>query len=1299
MKTILATLLMALTTLTLNAQLSGTYTIGATGDYASIAAATNDLNTVGVSGSVEFNILTGTYNEAINLSNIPGSSELNAVTFRSSALDRDSVKLRVNSSSLFGTVHMDDAGYVTVEHLTLERYDDGGNEGKAVVLNNGTHHITIDNCRIIGIEIFSDIQSMNVIYTESESGVNPAINNIVISNNKILKGNIGLSITGTDVAEAITVKGNSFSEQFFAGAWLDNTKNCNISGNEILVPVDGNGERYGFYVENSIANGSPFTIQKNKIYNTSKVASVKYSAITINQCNGNSLGKFLIANNFIQLDGNNNMHGVDIDQSHYISMIHNTIKVKSTSVDLGSPMKLDKQAQSSSNIEILNNIFYNSTGRPAIWVFDQNVIVNSDYNDFYTEGGDIAYEGTKGWLSALGNWQAETGFDLNSVTLDPMFVADLDPHVTNSLLDGKGYFYSAVPSDIDNDLRSITKPDIGADEFLLGVLGNDTLVFYGDTIILDAGIYGMDYQWEPNGETTQTIQVTEGGTYIVHVRDAFGELIGSDTVVINFELYLELGGDTLVFFGDTITLDAGVLGMQYLWKPSGETTQTIQVTEGGVYIVHIRNTYGELLGADTIEITLNPELIVDLTSTQASCEEICNGTVKVAASGGAPPYTYIWTDMQTADSISTCAGAISVTVTDNVNCFIVKEIEVGIDPNQMLITTDIYNSNCETGDGAIAVTMTGGTPPYIYLWSTGADGDSIANLFAGTYILTVTDAKGCPKELSIIVEDLNAPEITFFGKKLSCYGTNDGSATVDASGGASPYTYLWSDSLSQTTEAIYDLAAGEYSVTVTDNLNCKAIKTIMIQQPDPLMALINSYKHVKCCAYCDANATVTVTGGTVPYTYYWSNEQTMEQAVDLCAGHYGVTVMDLNNCIDSTSITITEPDSIIITCSITSANYGLCDGTICVSVEDGNSPYCCSWGNGYIGDTITDMCAGVYEVIITDADSCSVTKAFEVDEMASSVVQGGILTSISAITDSMLMVELYQVSDTSKMKLYTSAYVVDGLNFSLINIIGGTYILKVKVLDSLLSKQLSSTYYGDEHYWENADVIIIGSEDTITIDVAMFELPEIIEGEADIAGTLTYAGNGNAKFTRLVGEPVPGADIYIEENEAPVSYTVSDAYGWYQTEKLPINKTYTFRIDIPGIPMRSTHTITLTKADTTYGGLNFVVDTTAGNEGIYAVAGTTAISTKDNDFILELYPNPFKYELNIYYKLINHELVTVEIYDQLNRKVVTIINEQQQVGEYNYIIDRNQYSLKSGNYFLKVQVGEQAFVRKIILLE
>ncbi|MEZ4824682.1 MAG: gliding motility-associated C-terminal domain-containing protein [Bacteroidia bacterium] len=336
----------------------------------------------------------------------------------------------------------------------------------------------------------------------------------------------------------------------------------------------------------------------------------------------------------------------------------------------------------------------------------------------------------------------------------------------------------------------------------------------------------------------------------------------------------------------------------------------------GTYTVYVKDHF-DCPDSLTVQIVEpSPVNIAVVNTKDADCFETPSGSITVAGSGGTQPYVFSADTAQTFVSSPTIsnlpAGVYTIILQDANGC--TAETTAQIDePTKLLGEIDVTELRCRGDSNAVATAMiTGGVPPYTYDWTTGATTQTVTNLPAGNYVVLVTDANDC--QISVSTEVIGPPLFVFdttFYTDVTCFGATDGSAFTQAAGGLPPYIYTWSNGGDN--QAIYDLAAGEYVVTVTDTNNCIIKDTVTISQPDPIEIEIVDIED----AFCNLDngaATVQATGGIPGYTYTWRTNPPQEgqTASNLFGfpfgGPYTVTVTDSNNCVQTLDVTVGTQD-------------------------------------------------------------------------------------------------------------------------------------------------------------------------------------------------------------------------------------------------------------------------------------------------------------------------------------------------------------------------------------------------------
>jgi gliding motility-associated-like protein len=280
-------------------------------------------------------------------------------------------------------------------------------------------------------------------------------------------------------------------------------------------------------------------------------------------------------------------------------------------------------------------------------------------------------------------------------------------------------------------------------------------------------------------------------------------------------------------------------------------------------------------------------------------------------------------------------------------------------------------------NGMIDLTVSSGTTPFTYSWSNGADTEDISGLEPGQYSVTVSDFFGCSETISASISQPTELLLSAVFQNISCNGFSDGLIDATVSGGVLPYTYSWSNGAD--TEDISDLAAGQYGLTVTDFNGCEKTISITLTEPEILAASATSIDAT--CSSNDGLIDLTVTGGTTPFSYEWSNGATTQDISDLVYGDYTVSITDFNGCELIFTQTVSSSSIFSISARVRDVLcYGDATGSISIEMLDGTSPFSIEWSNGGIENTISNLTAGEYSVFVTDSNMCQVTETYVVSE-------------------------------------------------------------------------------------------------------------------------------------------------------------------------------------------------------------------------------------------------------------------------------------------------------------------------------
>ncbi len=404
--------------------------------------------------------------------------------------------------------------------------------------------------------------------------------------------------------------------------------------------------------------------------------------------------------------------------------------------------------------------------------------------------------------------------------------------------------------------------------------------------------------------------------------------------------------------------------------------------------------------SDTVRLYIYPELEVTVSPNPGSyCPTSSGVTLVASVNGGFGAYSYEWSNGTSivgtsSNYTATAAGTYTVEVIDALTDCPVDTAVVPVYPANISLSLSAQNATCNsTANGTATVAVSGGTLPYTYLWSNGQTTSAISGLPAGSYSVTVTDAGGCANTNSVIITDPPTLTITLVSAtNVGCNGEFTGAIDVDVNGGTLPYTYNWSSG--ETTPDLENIPAGTYTLDVTDTLGCTASFTQVITEPSTLDPLISGttavVNDVSCYGGSDGSVTLTVIGGTAPYTYLWSNSDTSATIINQPPGQLEVLIRDSNGCSAFLAVVINQPDSLVAeVLSISSfagaynvSCFGAANGEVDLAVSGGTPGYSYLWSNATVNEDLTNVGAGNYSVTVTDANGCTTSQSVTLTEPA-----------------------------------------------------------------------------------------------------------------------------------------------------------------------------------------------------------------------------------------------------------------------------------------------------------------------------
>lgn len=516
------------------------------------------------------------------------------------------------------------------------------------------------------------------------------------------------------------------------------------------------------------------------------------------------------------------------------------------------------------------------------------------------------------------------------------------------------------------------------------------------SLTTSGGVSPYNFLWN-NAEVTEDINSIPYGGYLITVTDANNCVLLFDTILTQPSDLIPVATTTSVF-GDynvscngstngaiDLNVTGGLMPYNYSWS-NAASTEDINSLGAGTYSITVTDLNG--CSDSTFAIITQPDSLIasinsisDYNGFAITCFGDANGSIDAGVSGGMAPYDYSWSNGATIqDIVSLNAGNYTLVVTDSNNC--VDSISTILNEPLLLVAVidsisnyNGYGVSCNlSSNGSVYSSVSGGVAPYTYLWSNGASTDDISGLNANSYILNITDLNGCLTNTDTTLIEPSAFNSSYTFVNPGCNGLSNGSIDFSLSGGVIPYTFDWSNGAAS--EDLINIPIGTYNLVYNDLNGC--VDSISVTLIEPLV-LSNNIAQQDVLCYGDSNGSIDINiiGGTLPYSFLWSNGSTLEDVDSLTQGIYFVTITDAQGCSRIDTINITQPDplALILTSTIYSNGHNITfyqgtDGSIDATVVGGIQPYSYIWTSGQTQDDINNLSAGQYSLVVTDQHGC-----------------------------------------------------------------------------------------------------------------------------------------------------------------------------------------------------------------------------------------------------------------------------------------------------------------------------------------
>ncbi|MBK7712906.1 MAG: Ig-like domain-containing protein [Bacteroidales bacterium] len=546
-----------------------------------------------------------------------------------------------------------------------------------------------------------------------------------------------------------------------------------------------------------------------------------------------------------------------------------------------------------------------------------------------------------------------------------------------------------------------------------------TISYSGSPWCSDAGVQSVTFSGTAGGPFTAlpaglsinplTGDITTGtssaGTYTVSytmVSAVCGNVTSTTTVTINIIPAVNITNPAPVCSPSVADLTAAAitagstpgLVFTYWTDPAGTVSYgTPSAAGAGIYYIKGTDVAG-CFNIQPVTVVVNPLPLVSGIQTNVLCSGGSTGTIDITVTNGTAPFTYLWTGTGVTPAIEDqsglSAGLYSVVVTDAVSCasaiaqFTLTEPPVLSGSVTSQTNVSIFGDN----DGSVTVAGAGGSPTYLYSLNGGSyqASGTFATLTAGIYTVTVQDNNLCTVDVPVIITQPVPPLKGTISSQTDviCFGASTGSVTVAGADGVAPYEYSLDGGVYQATGTFGSLAAGAHTVTVRDAALTTVIVPVSIIQPAVAFTGTSVVTNVLCFGDPSGSVDLTISGGTAPFTFVWSNGATSEDLTGVAAGNYTVVITDANSCTANSSGIVAQPVAALAgSGTITAAPCsGSSTGSIDLTVTGGTAPYLYLWNNGDTGEDLNNIPAGNYNVTITDAGNCTSLVSVTLTELA-----------------------------------------------------------------------------------------------------------------------------------------------------------------------------------------------------------------------------------------------------------------------------------------------------------------------------
>ena len=573
----------------------------------------------------------------------------------------------------------------------------------------------------------------------------------------------------------------------------------------------------------------------------------------------------------------------------------------------------------------------------------------------------------------------------------------------------------------------------------------------------------------------------------------------------------------------------GTAPYTYSWV-GGNTSSSRTNLSAGNYTCVATDAVGCTVST-TVAITEPAKLVYTSSQTALLCHGDSTATTILSPSGGTTPYSYSWSyGSATTSSLSgLAAGSYTCTVTDDHGCTTQKTFTITQPAALQVAATQSNDVRCNGGtDGDIQLTAIGGTGSLSYAWDHGANGAAIANLTAGPYTCTVTDANGCATTTSASINEPAAIQVSVLAADVRCNGGATGVASLLATGGTGTFNVQWSTGGTADTET--GLAAGTYGVTIADQNGCTAQESVTINEP-PVLTITNfSTTNITCFGANDGSAAVQAVGGVPPYDYVWNGSATDSSTVrQMAPGSNTLIVRDRNACEVNQLFILSQPLPLQLAVQSSAATCGQSNGMAQATVANASGALAYNWSNGMAGEVLNAAAPGLYTVSATDAQGCSVSESVIIQDFAAPIV----IPSVTNVSCSGSSTGAVVLDITAAAPVQSVSWSNGAVSPSLNQVVAGTYAFTVQ----------------DANGCETTGSVTIGEPAPVQLTAVVSGADGGASGAVDL--TVSAANSGytfswsNGALTEDIAGLIPGDYTVIATSDAGCTATLTVVVGSY----------------------------------------------------------------------------------------------------------------------------------------------------------